>query len=209
MRVARAPHAIYIRHTGKRASNFMPRVAFTRASFPASCLPCSFPCSSSSFSAATTTHTISSSPSSPRVHQFVSFRAHSKKNVAKEFGSQFATPNYAGGRNTRSRFTVHLSAEQLPSDKFQISRLNERAPFHARKKAAHYSDSCNFKREIRGHTPSDPITACASCKREKQMRKKESKARKGKKEGEREIEREREKKKDIPINYISRRIVTE
>lgn len=117
---SRALHAIYIRHTGG-APNFMPRVAFTRASFPAPSLP-------------------SPAPARPIVHRepenslMLFFRTYPKKKFRwagepirdigrrrkrNAFVSPVREPRYP-------RFTVHLSAQESPSDKFQVSRLNER-----------------------------------------------------------------------------------
>ena len=100
----------------------------------------------------------SSSPPPPTVHRepesspVLFFFARKKR-----FRYQFAISG-DGERETRScrareprypRFTVHLSVEESPSDKFQVSRLNERTVlpslFVGEKKTAHYPDSRNFE----------------------------------------------------------------
>lgn len=119
---SRALHAIYIRHTGEGAPNFMPRVAFTRASFPAPSLP----------SLSSPLSNCSSRTGESSLMLF--FRTYSKKKIKFRYGrtnSRYRTTakeeRVRVAREPRyPRFTVHLSVQESPSDKFQVSRLNER-----------------------------------------------------------------------------------
>ena len=152
MRVARCTRNLHTLY-GRGAPNFMPRVAFTRASFPA--LPPSHP-----------------ALSSPTLWPFIANRRvlwcfffariplfPSSSSAPKKSFSASEPIRDIGRRRKRNalvsceprypRFTVHLSAQESPSDKFQVSRLNERNVlpplFVGKKKAAHYSDSRNFE----------------------------------------------------------------
>lgn len=120
MRVARCTQFTYAIRGG--APNFMPRVAFTRASFPA------LPLLSRALSSALSNR-------SSRTGEFSNvffFRTYPEKKFRYwRTNSRYrATAKEKRVRVVREprypRFTVHLSAQESPSDKFQVSRLNER-----------------------------------------------------------------------------------
>lgn len=122
----------------------MPRVAFTRASFPASSLSPSLPLPhppppQPPSPSPSLSPSLSPPPPLPLLLMLVLIRAavqylfsYASEKIPLRNSDQFAIPNDTRKRNAPAsaaipRFTVHLSAGESPSDKFQVSRLNEHA----------------------------------------------------------------------------------